>query len=472
MHFSGPRLRKLMRHALIFETDFIDKGNDLMIHAVAKFFLPYTEFLLGSAYNLHQVFEGIGYSTSSFPVTNSDGVIVQSYWSPQEGMLPFLGALLMLTASLQPVVAMAAYTLGRAKGVLVYALLLLLPGVLSLLDIFPRLRYIPESFAIDSPGTLGSETGVVPLLVIAATAGWAITVLLYDNFRLTERFRQYYDHFWFPTALVAAIFFVADNGANENLSQLIELSQNTRNSSQYLLGQIRRYQEYCKANGLEATKSCQWSSYSQWTIGSLSQYPPELFVDLVPADSGQFYQKPSQHELSSDDILDLRKELAAYNQRLCPVVQLGAGFSRNSPLSSTCESPPTRFCNAWPDGPEEVAERYIAARPVAIASECIIPSLIAAKPKLQKLLEKAKAGKEAKNYRWLYFMAVAVAVGGKTANSSTKLAEIDSRPVAQRRILVRGVLRFIGWLVSWGWRMTIFATRVIRSAITKIPRPK
>ncbi|WPN64508.1 hypothetical protein QMK47_05825 [Pseudomonas sp. P9_35] len=45
-------------------------------------------------------------------------------------------------------------------------------------------------------------------------------VLIYDNLNLTERFRQIYDHFWFLLALAAAVFFVADKGANEDAALL------------------------------------------------------------------------------------------------------------------------------------------------------------------------------------------------------------------------------------------------------------
>ncbi|MGC3743272.1 hypothetical protein, partial [Pseudomonas aeruginosa] len=81
------------------------------------------------------------------------------------------------------------------------------------------------SFSIGGVGVLGSVMGLIPLLVMATAAGWSITILLYDTLKLTERFRQYYDHFWFLTALAAAIFFVTDSTANENTKRLAEASR-------------------------------------------------------------------------------------------------------------------------------------------------------------------------------------------------------------------------------------------------------
>jgi hypothetical protein len=47
-----------------------------------------------------------------------------------------------------------------------------------------------------------------------------------------------------------------------------------------------------------------------------------------------------------------------------------------------------------------------------------------------------------KNYRWLYFLFIALAVGGKIANSSTKLADIDGKPPEQRGIFVKNLRCF------------------------------
>jgi hypothetical protein len=74
---------------------------------------------------------------------------------------------------------------------------------------------------------------------------------------------------------------------------------------------------------------------------------------------------------------------------------------------------------------------------VALASECIIPRLSAAKPYLKKLSVVVSQHDKAKNHRWLYFLAVAVAVGAKVALSTTKLCSMDTRPEDDRRRVLR-----------------------------------
>jgi hypothetical protein len=79
--------------------------------------------------------------------------------------------------------------------------------------------------------------------------------------------------------------------------------------------------------------------------------------------------------------------------------------------------------------------------------------LVAVKPSLTKHFREFEHSERAKNYRWLYFLAIAVAVGGKVANSSTKLAEIDSRTRGDRRVIVRASARY--------YRKTVFAGKTV-----------
>lgn len=401
-----------------------------MLLAVSKFLHPYLQFVAGAALSTQQVMEGFEFSKSSFFSTYLSGF----------GFVALILTLVFLL--LLPLIFGAAYTMGRLKGGVIFLCVLIAPGVLNLIGVFPDLQYSPPRFAIGGVGVLGSVMGLIPLLVMATVAGWSITILLYDTLKLTDRFRQYYDHFWFLTALAAAIFFVTDSIANENTKRLAEASRVAQDSSRYLLLQVRRYQDYCKLNGLESTKSCQWSNYSQWLIGSLADYAPVLFVQLVPKSSQEFYQPPRGGGLSGEDVLVIRRELLEYNQKVCPVTQLSKDSAQYAPLSYSCEAPPLNYCNSWPDGPEGFVDRYISQRPVAIANECIIPNLVSLKSALLKMLADEHEAKQVKNYRWLYFLFIALAVGGKIANSSTKLADIDGRPPEQRGIFAKNLRRF------------------------------
>jgi hypothetical protein len=422
--------------------------------SIASFFQPYTKFLHGAAYNLHQILEGLGIVSSSFTERDDVGKIIGGYWSPDEAMVITLGFLVMLSLLLIPLLSAAAYTVGKKRGVLIFFALLFFPGVLNSVGLFPIINYLPTRYTIHGVGNLGSEVGLIPLLMLCAITGWAIMVLAYDNLNLTERFRQIYDHFWFPLALVAAVFFVADNGANEDTALLKGATANIQDASGYLLGQIRRYDDYCKANGLDDLRSCQWSRYSQWTFTNIKEGEAGYFIDFAPDDSKGFYSA-SRRTVSNEDVIAIRREIAEYNQRLCPVKYFSSDLSQSSPLSSTCEYVPHHYCSAKPDGPPGVVNDGIGSHTVALASECIIPRLAAAKPYLKQLSTLVIQHDKAKNHRWLYFLAVAVAIGAKVALATTKLCLIDVRPADDRRRVLRAVWYRLGQCVRLLKRLVV-----------------
>lgn len=404
--------------------------------STGDFFYPYVKFFHGAAYNLHQILEGLGLVSSTLAGRDDAGKFIGTYWSPDEAMVVTLGYLMMLSTLLIPLLAAAAYTVGKKRGVLIFLALLLLPGVLNCLGLFPNINYLPIRYTIHGVGKLGSEVGLIPLLMLCALTGWGLMVLIYDNLNLTERFRQLYDHFWFPLALVAAAFFVTDNGANEDAALLKEATTSIQDASAFLLSQIKRYDDYCKANGLGKLKSCQWSSDSQWTFTHIKEGEASYFLDFAPNDSKGYYAA-NRRTMSDEDVIAIRTEINDYNQRLCPVKYFSNVISRSSPLSSTCEYVPHGYCSVNPDDPPGLVDKNISSHTVALASECIIPWLAGAKPSLKQLSALVSQHDKAKNQRWLYFLAVAVAVGAKVALATTKLCLIDARPVADRRRVLR-----------------------------------
>lgn len=403
--------------------------NDL----IYNFINPYIKFLYGASYNLYQTLEGLGLVSSNFLVRDAAGNIVNSYWSPDQAMIPVFGTLIIYIFFLVPILILAAYTLGKAKGFLIFIFIFFLPGTLNCIGFFPDINYVPDRFVIEGTGALGNGTGYAPLLIISALSGWAVIVLLYDNLNLNENFRQYYDHLWFPTALIAAVFFVSDNSANEKLTEFNEAKSEVRSASSYLLKQVRKYQEYCSENRLESLKSCKWSSSVQWNLSNISESIVSLnFLNKTT----DLYINPREG-LFEKDISEIRKEISVYNQALCPVRDIGPGLKKVAPLSNTCEYPPSAFCRAFPDELGGIVSKDIIGLPVALASECIIPTLIADKHYLDKLSSAVDEHKRAKHYRWLYFIAIAAVVGGKIANSSSKIAGLDAKDPSSRRVLLR-----------------------------------
>lgn len=412
----------------------------LLNSSLQSFFDPYYQFLGAAAYSFLKVFTG-NITPSRVDEVVSVKKIVDMYLPAEQVDYSAFYALIMLTILLIPLVSMAAYTIGKTKGLIALYVLLCLPGLLNLVGYYPDIQFLSKSFNFIETGTHGSEFGVIPPLLTASVIGWAGVILLYDNLKLSERFRQYYDHLWFPTALVAAFFFVADNQAKQTASNLNEVERDVQQSSRYLLGQVRKYQYYCKTNGIINSKSCQWSNYVQWQLTNTSEYTAPLFIQLAPDTSAEYYSKTNRN-ISNQDFIDIRTEISTYNQTQCPVKKLSDNIKQMAPLSNICEAPPIKFCREFPDGPEGIVDKYIITQPVVLASECIIPTLVAAKPKLTQLYREFENNERAKNHRWLYFLVIAVAVGGKVANSSTKLAEFDTRTPENRRIITRAIVKY------------------------------
>ncbi|WP_277960748.1 hypothetical protein [Pseudomonas sp. RIT-To-2] len=417
-----------------------------MLSNVSKFIHPYLEFVGGAAFSSGHIVHDLGVPKSEFFETHLSG---------------FVPIAMTLTSVLMFVLALivgAAYTLGRFKGAIIALCVLLAPGILNVIGFFPDFQYGTHSSSAGGVGVIGSVMALIPLLVMVTALGWSITILLYDTLKLSDRFHHYYDHFWFLTALAAAVFFVADTTAMSNAQSLKDTSRVVQDSSRYLLQQIRRYQDYCRVNGLDATKSCQWSNYSQWTIGQLAEYGPVLFEEFGPKTSREFFQPSRTENLSDEDILVIRRELLDYNQKICPVKQLSKAAAQYAQPSDSCESPPFDYCSMWPDGPEGFVDRYISQRPVAIANECIIPNLVWLKSRMPGLLADDREASLMKNYRWVYFLFIALAVGGKIAISSTKLVDFKKR---ERAVVVKALWRLTTIPLSFVWKAFKFSLSII-----------
>ncbi len=101
--------------------------------------------------------------------------------------------------------------------------------------------------------------------------------------------------------------------------------------------------------------------------------------------------------------------------------------------SGTCQSPPGIFCTSFPDPLDGRIDDKVPIRTVAIASECIVPSLVASQARQEKLgafvAEKART----KHFRWLFFILFSLIVGGKIANATSRAIELDKRPEQEKQ---------------------------------------
>ncbi|NIA70062.1 hypothetical protein HBA54_15765 [Pelagibius litoralis] len=434
---------------------------------LVDFFAPYVRFLHGAAYNIQQNTEGLGIHSSHFLVRDATGNIVGSYWSPGEAAVTILGILVLYYLGLILLVSLATYILGRMKGVFITMLLLAVPGIFNVFGLFPDINYVPDEFIVGGTGVLGSPWGMLPLLLMALLTGWSVVIVLSDVCSLGERFRHYYDHLWYVMVIIAGIYFVDDLSAQENLGNLKAENQSARQASAYLLEQVRDYQRQCQVDSSLGAASCDWASRVQQLLNHYAARDERTFHLLGPKSSADVYSAGTGR-ISLPEILQIRREIMAYNNSRCPVDDTD-GLHRFYRMSDTCQLPPAQFCTAFPDPFEGDNKNSDASRFFfALAVECIVPSLVRSRKLQEKQAVKQSQSAINKHYRWMFFMLLSAIAGGKVANSTSRAAAIDKRNKEERQRLWRGVRRAIGALVNavavsggYGFAMARHMTRAV-----------
>jgi hypothetical protein len=307
------------------------ESRELMIN-FTHFFVPYVQFLLGAAYNIAQTLEGLRPTSLTIVVGGADSRIELGYFVPFEMLC---GILLLYSFLLVGLIVVAAYVLGRWRGVFTALLLLALPGVASIFGFWPNINYSPETIVIGGYGTLGSPWGMFPLVLMGLLTGWSVVVILSDMLGFKDNFRHYYDHFWCAMAILTDIFFVTDSNIADVVRELQQTHQESREASAYLLQQVMTYDLQCQQSRRGrrrsdprslpsmGTISCAWASEVQGLLSDYATIQARLFPTFGPKSSSDIYS-PLGRELSPQQILTLRHELQAYNNSRCPVKVLGA----------------------------------------------------------------------------------------------------------------------------------------------------
>lgn len=402
---------------------------------IADFFHPYIVPLIGAAYNIQQTLEGLGLSSSNFIVKDEAGNIVNSYWSPAEAVYAPFGVLFFLLIMSVLLALCAAFALARWKGVAGMLLLISIPGILSVSGLWPEIRYMPDTYVIGGEGVLGDVNGYLPILLVSLLIGWSLIVIFYTSLNVKEKFRSIYDHVWYFFAVFAGIFFVMDSSVNLKKMNLQEERNISTQASAYLSAQLKDYYEHCKKSHIEDIASCVWASDVQQLLTDYTYYGDKLHVMFGPKESKDIYA-PFSKEIDPEDILVIRKEIQAYNDLMCPVTVLSDTMSQQTKPSFLCRTVPAQFCRVFPDGPEGIADKNILSRTVALGSECIVPMLVKSRELQEGLIDKIAIAERDTHLRWMFYIFVAFLAGGKIANSTTKIFDVDNRNPSKRKELI------------------------------------
>jgi hypothetical protein len=397
---------------------------------ISKFLQPYFQVIIGAAYNLQQSLEGLGLSGISYAVLDENGRITNSYWSLDQAIGPLLLGLSLFAIFLAIAFVFAFRSFGKL-GSKVSVLVLILPGLFSVLGLWPTLQWAPRTYVLGS-GALGSPMGMLAVLITAMSSGWTIVVLLSKRLGFDDRFRHGYDQFWYAMAVATGLFFVADLDSTQNREQIRESAATSQAASTYLLNQVRQLESDCDASLFKGKLACQWAKKSQWDLSQFAHYNASLYWQFGPENMDSLYalrDKSSSHA----DIDALRVELNQYNTSKCPVINLGDGFAKLAPISKTCEMIPAEFCTAYPERKlASLARQYTPTDTVAIANECVIPTLSVLKRSQIQMAEIEATNKKNRHIRWLFYIFFAFLAGGKVANATIRMFQSINQVRSQR----------------------------------------
>ncbi|KUM52206.1 hypothetical protein [Rheinheimera sp. EpRS3] len=398
------------------------------------FLKPYFEILFAAAWSLQQILEGLGLRSSSFTEVNEHQHIVASYWSPGQATIELLGMMLAPFAILCSLFVFAGYILGGLKGTLLTILILLLPGLLSLLSVWPELAVVPTDYVVGGGGKLSTITGFIVIVALALTCGWSLNIISSDYFRLGEKYRNIFDHFWYLLAISSGIFFVVESSDKQYESEIAYQESIVNSSSIFLIDQLDRYylDADCKKEGL-VNETCSWS-----------QRVKEKLYDYTLRDLGSYYTRSGPDSI--EDFFGgnngltsiIRREIAQYNAKKCPIEDLGGGSKSFRNVDSSCIRTPSELCREYPPELDGAIEKNLMITPLALATECVLPNLIQGKKRLQTLEEKAAKQGGNPYVKWMIFVLLSFLVGVKISNTTVKLVnstEHDNSPPRTHQIL-------------------------------------
>lgn len=372
---------------------------------ISHFFLPYINILSRASWSIQQNLEGTGLVSSD--ITYSDlakdpelsRYTMVTGWNPGASVLSIIGLLAVLCIVGSLFIILAGYVIKKRAGALVAFVILLLPGVVSMAGFWPMLPLAPESFTIGGTGVTGDILGMLSLIFLIVTASWTITILAADSLlTMRGKFWEVYDHLWTLSGIVAAIFFIADSQVAQHDADLRTAGSDTQRAGAYLLKQVEAYILQCHQKLSNSSASCRWALNIHPTLLDVSFKDPKLYALFGPKSSAEMYGSFGR-PATPVEIDKIRSEIQFYNQIVCPVTLLDGGVRRLPPLSPQCQRTPSQFCRSFPDPIRNKVDDSLLSRPVALASECVVPTLTLMQKSIANLIAKNESDRRYRDHR-------------------------------------------------------------------------
>jgi hypothetical protein len=424
-----------------FSSKKLDYGKN-MSDCFDMFIFPYLSAAFGAAYALLQNLDGLDWLKTSFPFAahpSSAFAIIQSHPTPTEVAKVLALGFFAYIWILAFVFSFCGYLAAQTKGFAFTTLLVLMPGVFGAMGLLGKPNFSPDVYSVGKTGYLGSPEGTIPIVLLGLVTGWCVVVFLADTLGLGEKFRHWYDHFWYSLAILGAVFFVHDSQTNELRIELDSAVAEVRNASQYLVKDLVGYLEHCKKEKL-VNASCVWAESIQWKLNDYSYTGAENFVKSGPEFVASMftYSYSDTHiqklRRDSSSITQIRAEIERYNSTKCPVTHIANGVWRRASISSICRAIPLQYCMAFFDDSLPSAREMRPLDVVAISSDCVIPILVKLRAQQEKLVVKLREQAIYKNFRWMFLVSMSIVAGGKVANASGKLLDLGSKQTSGRAV--------------------------------------
>lgn len=392
-----------------------------------KFIIPYVMACYSAAYALLQTLDGLGLVSTNYVELDSFGQMVGSYWSPNKLAQMFGGGLFGLFLLLLPMLMLCSWILVGKRGLIICLLILISPGLGSVLGLLPHIQWLPDRYDIQGTGSVGDATGMLCLVFGGLICGWIIGVLISDLFSTGEKFRQWSDIILILTAVTSGVFWVSDKEVAVAKKEYVETVNDVNHAAQYLLMQVRDYSNMCVQTNNVQKLSCYWASFVQEKLNEIASISPSKAEMSLPDNLQTFYFMYTQRDkIGAMEVI--RNELSEYNNELCPVKILSDGVSAFPAPSGHCQTPPFSFCNAQQEG-------KFSTNPLdktAIANECILASILRYRVILEKTGKLISENAREQHFRWFWFIALSALLGVKIANVMTKMFNVESRPASER----------------------------------------
>lgn len=430
------------------------------------FFLPYIMFCYSAGYALTQTLDGLGFISTNLIERDSGGQLLSSYWSPGEVAVTLGSLIALFILFLLPLTLMSAWLLARRKGLLICCLLILTPGLLSVLHLLPPLQWAPRIYDIGGTGATGNAVGMGSFVFLGLISGWIFTLFSSDIFSTGEKFRQWTDILLILTALTSGVFWVSDREAQKNRVSSEDTLAEINGAAQYLLSQVKEYSHICRDKQLSEQASCQWASYVQEQLQRIASTRSSMVKYDIPETLPGFY---AVYTRGAETVRyqDIRKELQEYNHQLCPTQKVSSEVTLISLPSNACQAPPPAYCTALQKG--EFATRM--GDRTAVANECVLSSILRYRDILLSEEARSAFSKDEPHYRWMWFIVLAFGLGVKVANIMTKLCNVDGRPVSER-MRIKYFLFCLSHLTCLLFKRATFFSKVASKRLIKIAQRK